>query len=187
MKTLKEVFADIFSSPPPITENSTLHEIAVHYPHVNAFLARKYGVKIEDSSISLKELSDQNGLPPAQVLFMEVQLESRGKKVTEITAPEAKKRIQEFKVLDTRELWELKFGALLGARTLDAALLDEILNQWDKRDPLLLYCHFGVRSMDAANFFADHGFTSVSVLKGGIDAWSKQIDPSVPQYDGSYC
>jgi rhodanese-related sulfurtransferase len=187
MKTWKEMFSDLFSAPPPITENSTLHEIAMHYPNLHAFIERKYGIKIADNSQSLRELAESNGLPPAQILFMEIQLESRALKVKEVSAPEVQKRIQQYKILDAREGWELKFGNLPGAKPLDAALLDEILNQWKKEAPLLVYCHFGIRSMDAATFFADHGFSDVSVLRGGIEAWSKQVDPSIPTYEGSYC
>lgn len=47
--------------------------------------------------------------------------------------------------------------------------------------PLIVYCHHGVRSLYATQFLKFHGFDALS-LRGGIDAWSTEIDPSVPRY-----
>jgi len=43
-------------------------------------------------------------------------------------------------------------------------------------------CHHGIRSQDAAEYFAQAGFTNLYNLRGGIDAWSMLVDPSVPRY-----
>jgi rhodanese-related sulfurtransferase len=37
--------------------------------------------------------------------------------------------------------------------------------------------------MDAAAYFAGHGFTNVRALRGGVDAWSREVDPKVPRYE----
>lgn len=47
--------------------------------------------------------------------------------------------------------------------------------------PLIVYCHHGVRSLYATQFLKFHGHDALS-LRGGIDAWSIEIDPSVPRY-----
>ena len=47
--------------------------------------------------------------------------------------------------------------------------------------PLIVYCHHGVRSLHAVQFLKFHGYDALS-LRGGIDAWSLEIDPSVPRY-----
>jgi rhodanese-related sulfurtransferase len=47
--------------------------------------------------------------------------------------------------------------------------------------PLIIYCHHGVRSLHAAQFLKFHGYDALS-LRGGIDAWSLEIDPSVARY-----
>jgi hypothetical protein len=52
------------------------------------------------------------------------------------------------------------------------------------KDELLIFvCHHGVRSIDAAAYFAGHGLENVRVLRGGIDAWSCEVDPSIPRYE----
>jgi rhodanese-related sulfurtransferase len=43
-------------------------------------------------------------------------------------------------------------------------------------------CHHGVRSLDAATFLTMQGWTNVASLAGGIDAWSRLVDPAVPRY-----
>ena len=51
-----------------------------------------------------------------------------------------------------------------------------------KDTKLVFYCHTGIRSMSAAEHFRAEGFTDVHNLEGGIDAWSREADPSVPRY-----
>ena len=51
-----------------------------------------------------------------------------------------------------------------------------------KDTKLVFYCHTGVRSQSAAEHFRAEGFTDVHNLDGGIDAWSREVDPAVPQY-----
>ena len=65
-------------------------------------------------------------------------------------------------------------------------LLDEeglkIVSALPKDTKLVFYCHTGVRSQSAAEHFRAEGFTDVHNLEGGIDAWSREADPSVPRY-----
>jgi monothiol glutaredoxin len=51
-----------------------------------------------------------------------------------------------------------------------------------KDTPLAFHCHHGGRSQTAAEHFAGLGYTNVSNVVGGIDAWSQEIDPDVPRY-----
>jgi len=43
-------------------------------------------------------------------------------------------------------------------------------------------CHHGMRSASVAAYFAEHGYTNIANLTGGIDAWSCDVDPAVPRY-----
>ena len=52
----------------------------------------------------------------------------------------------------------------------------------DRGTRLVFYCHHGMRSQQAAEHFLQKGFTEVFNLAGGIDAWSQQVDASVPRY-----
>ncbi|MDO5693978.1 MAG: rhodanese-like domain-containing protein [Pseudomonadota bacterium] len=56
------------------------------------------------------------------------------------------------------------------------------LHELDKDRPVAVLCHHGGRSMQVAMFLAQRGFARVANIAGGIDAWSLQVDPTVPRY-----
>lgn len=62
------------------------------------------------------------------------------------------------------------------------ARVRELQDRFGADHPVACLCHHGMRSMQVANFLAHHGFTQVVNLQGGIDAWSRQVDASVPLY-----
>ena len=55
------------------------------------------------------------------------------------------------------------------------------LEAWRDR-PIIVHCHHGVRSLRVATWLRTRGFTLVQSMAGGIDAWSTEVDPSVPRY-----
>lgn len=193
IRNFRDRFSDFFGlSSPILNEHSSLQEILAQYPQGKKFVERKYGIPIEtdDKVIPLKDFATKYGLPPAPILFMEIQMAEHSMSVTEITVFEAQKlieKIPELAILDVREEWEVKVGKLKSSMVLTSELLDQILNQWSKDTPVLLYCHHGIRSLDAAHFLADRGFRKIFSLRGGIDAWSTHIDPTIPRYQGPWC
>ena len=56
------------------------------------------------------------------------------------------------------------------------------LAELDRSQPIAVLCHHGGRSMQVALFLQQHGFTRLANVAGGIDAWSLQVDPSIPRY-----
>ena len=78
------------------------------------------------------------------------------------------------------------FDERVRARIEGSILLDEEglrrVSSLPKDTKLVFYCHTGVRSLSAAEHFRTEGFTDVHNLAGGIDAWSREVDPSVPRY-----
>ncbi len=51
-----------------------------------------------------------------------------------------------------------------------------------KDDEIVVYCHTGVRSMEAAMYLTHHGFANVRSLAGGVDAWATEVDPTMARY-----
>lgn len=49
-------------------------------------------------------------------------------------------------------------------------------------EPIIVHCHHGMRSMRVTTWLRDRGFAHVQSMAGGIDAWSEQVDPTVPKY-----
>lgn len=85
-------------------------------------------------------------------------------------------------ILDVRTREEHEAVKLPNARLLTQELVQEIFNTGDKTKPVILYDHTGSRSLDAAAYFIGHGFAETQCLDGGIDAYSTQIDASLPRY-----
>lgn len=86
------------------------------------------------------------------------------------------------RLLDVRNEMEFETARIEGAQLVTQQLVDEIVENWDKSTQIVLYCHHGVRSLQAAQFLAQKGFGCVRSLAGGIDAWSRVVDPAVARY-----
>ena len=80
----------------------------------------------------------------------------------------------------TREEWEL---ARIQCATLNTEELAQEMMHLPKDTPIVFHCHLGQRSLDAASYFAGHGFKNVRSMMGGIDAWSNEVDESIPRYE----
>ncbi len=85
-------------------------------------------------------------------------------------------------LLDVREPWENSMAKIEGSVLIPLGTLPQSLEQLDRNAEIIAYCHHGMRSADAMQFLLQQGFSSVKNLVGGIDAWSVQVDPSVPRY-----
>ncbi len=86
-----------------------------------------------------------------------------------------------FRLYDVRTPQEIATAAIAGA----APLTDEAQRELaglDRDTVLVFHCHHGMRSQQACEHFRGQGFKDVRNLAGGIDAWSKQVDSSVPTY-----
>jgi len=80
----------------------------------------------------------------------------------------------------TREEWEAV--KLADSHLFTQELMQEILTKESRTGLFVIYDHKGERSMDAAAFFQGHGFENVRSLRGGIDAWSTEVDSRLPRY-----
>jgi rhodanese-related sulfurtransferase len=108
-------------------------------------------------------------------------------RVPEISVTDAHKLLSGEKpprLIDVREPDEWEVARIPGAELLP-------LSQWpaialerltDRSQPLILQCHRGGRSGRATAWLLEQGFTNVTNLAGGIDAWSVEVDPRIPRY-----
>ena len=82
---------------------------------------------------------------------------------------------------DVRPDAERAIASIAAATKLDARTQEDIL-ALPKDTPIAFHCHHGARSRGAAEALLREGFTNVYNLEGGIEAWSNEIDPSIPRY-----
>jgi adenylyltransferase/sulfurtransferase len=85
-------------------------------------------------------------------------------------------------LLDVREQWEYDLAKLAGSILVPLGTLPQSLAKLDRKAEIISICHHGMRSADATNFLLQQGFANVKNLVGGIDAWSVQVDGTVPRY-----
>ena len=84
-------------------------------------------------------------------------------------------------LVDVRTPEERAIARIESAVLLDKPLHDALL-ALDRDTPIVFHCHHGIRSQSAADYFSESGFLHLYNLSGGIDAWSRLVDPSVPRY-----
>jgi rhodanese-related sulfurtransferase len=85
-------------------------------------------------------------------------------------------------LLDVRTREEFEAVKLPNAHLFTQEMMQEILGNGSRTNLFVIYDHTGARSMDAAAYFQGHGFANVKSLRGGIDAWSAEVDPKLPRY-----
>jgi rhodanese-related sulfurtransferase len=103
----------------------------------------------------------------------------------EITATEAAEllRNKQARLIDVRETWEFDTAHIDGSVLMPMGDVPARAHQeLDPDEHLVVLCHHGQRSLNVTVWLRNQGFEHVQSLRGGIDAWSTQIDPAVPRY-----
>ena len=104
----------------------------------------------------------------------------------EVTPLELKRRLDQgdpIVLLDVREPWEANVARIEGSRLIPLGELDlRADDELDRDEEIVVYCHHGMRSMEAAMTLWSYGFERVKNLAGGITRWSEQVDPDLPRY-----
>jgi len=89
-------------------------------------------------------------------------------------------------VLDVREAAELRVASIKADGfelvAIPMGLIPPRLNELDPEQPIACLCHHGARSMQVASFLQSRGFSHVANIAGGINAWSAELDPTIPRY-----
>ncbi|MCU1440228.1 MAG: molybdopterin biosynthesis protein MoeB [Rhodoglobus sp.] len=98
-----------------------------------------------------------------------------------VTPTELAARADDFILLDVREPWEAEIASLPGGVLIPLASLEDAIAGLDATKPVVVYCHHGIRSAAARDLLTTRGFEATH-LDGGIDAWSRQIDPGLARY-----
>lgn len=104
----------------------------------------------------------------------------------EITPGEMKSKLdarESFTLLDVREPWEFERAWVDGAKLMPMGDVPGRAHQeLDPEESIVVICHHGVRSMNVTVWLRQQGFEKAQSMRGGIDAWARQVDPNVPVY-----
>jgi rhodanese-related sulfurtransferase len=103
----------------------------------------------------------------------------------EITPREADAALAKDKsilLIDVREPWEHQQARIEGSKLIPLREIPANLQQIETADNIILYCHHGMRSLDAAAWLRQQGVAGARSMSGGIDRWTTEVDPLVPRY-----
>jgi rhodanese-related sulfurtransferase len=171
------------------TVDMTMDELLEAFPGAQRALFRNYhiggcascGFRPDETLAGVCARND--GLDPEEVLETIRRASAEDERM--MISPSEVERLfgsDGVELLDIRTREEYEAVHIEGAQFLDQSLMQQILANKPKESFLVFVDHKGTRSLDAAAYFAGHGFTNIKCLRGGIDAWSVQVDPRLPRY-----
>jgi rhodanese-related sulfurtransferase len=104
----------------------------------------------------------------------------------EITPKEVKRQIDSGKpprLVDVREPFEFEHARIEGAELIPTRSVPKALPLFEEEEgPIVVFCHHGQRSMQVVSWLREQGVENCQSMAGGIDRWSREIDPAVPRY-----
>jgi rhodanese-related sulfurtransferase len=173
-----------------IDPNITMKELLVQFPGAQRALFRKYhiggcascGFSPEET---LAGVCARNENLNVDEVIEHITTSHEADQAMQIEPRELSERIasgEPIYLLDVRTREDFEEVKLREARLFTQELMQEILGSESRTNLFVIYDHTGARSMDAAAYFQGHGFENVKSLRGGIDAWSAEIDPKLPRY-----
>jgi len=130
----------------------------------------------------ISELIDYNAFCGVPGIGHEEGVVGGGWDITATQLAEQLKAGNPIRLIDVREPHELEISKIEGAELIPLGQLAARLNELDSAEEIVLFCKSGTRSARALEVLASAGFRRVKNLKGGINAWAREIDPSLPIY-----
>ena len=173
-----------------VDPNITMHELLVQLPGAQRALFRKYhiggcsscGFSPEET---LAQVCARNENLDVDEVIEHMIASEEAERAMQIDPRDLAERIgrgEKVYLLDVRTREEYDAVRIDKAHLFTQELMQEIQSNWPRENLLVIYDHQGTRGLDAAAYFQGHGFENVKSLRGGIDAWSVDVDPKLPRY-----
>ena len=175
---------------PAIDPNLTMQELLQAFPGAQRALFRKYHIGGCSScgfqpTETLAQVCERNERLPVNEVIDHILASHEADLKMQIAPEDLDAKIKSgasVLLVDVRTREEFEAVHISGSVLLTQEAMQEGLMKWDRSGLLVLIDHQGTRSMDAAAYFAGHGFENAKSLRGGIDAWSRDVDASLARY-----
>lgn len=175
---------------PPLNGDMTMSQVLQAYPGAQRALFAKYHIGgcrscgFQPGETLAQVCARNEDIPVAEAMayIQESYQSDASLQISPLEFEHLRRTQPDLVVLDVRTREEHEAVKLPGARLLTQELVQEFFNTGDKTKTVVLYDHTGSRSLDAAAYFIGHGFSETKCLSGGIDAYSQEIDPTLPRY-----
>lgn len=172
-----------------ISPTMTMSELVSQFPGAQRALFRAYHIGGCAScgfrpNETLAEVCARNENLPVDEVIQTLQKAQEADENMEVSTAQAAELVKagKAKLVDVRTREEWDAAHIEGSTFLTQEIMHE-LGSWPQEQLIIFTCHHGRRSLDAAAYFAGHGLQNVRSMRGGIDAWSCEIDPNVPRYE----
>jgi rhodanese-related sulfurtransferase len=172
-----------------IDSNLTMGELLAEYPSARRALFQGYhiggcsscGFKPEET---LAQVCERNGNLPVEEVLQRIAESEEADRALQVSPKEAAQLVSEGRgrIVDLRTREEYDAVHIEGSTFFTQELMHE-LGGWDPDKLIIFTDHVGARSLDATSYFAGHGLKNVRCMRGGIDAWSCEVDPTLPRYE----
>ena len=171
-----------------IDPQTTMTRVLEMFPGAQRALFRRYHIGgcascAFEPGETLATLCARNNPEVAEVIA-HIQSSHRQDEELQISPAEvaALRLAGQVRLVDIRSREEFEATHIESAVLLSQPVMQEILAHWPRTDLMVLYDHRGQKSLDAAAYFIGQGFKKVRGLRGGIDAWSREVDKKIPRY-----
>lgn len=173
-----------------LTPGSTMREVLEAYPGAQRALFRRYHIGGCSSCAfqpdeTLEQLCRRNGGLDPEAVLGELK-HSHEEDAQLLIEPQAlaewRQREPSLRVVDVRSREEFEAVHIDGALLLSQPVMRQIMAEGTNTRPLVLVDHQGKQALDAAAYFIGHGLQNVRCLRGGIDAWAREVDKTMRRY-----
>lgn len=173
-----------------IDPNITMGELLQRFPGAQRAMFRKYhiggcsscGFSHEETLAGVCARNENVDVQEAINVILQNDAAERAMQMEPVELRARREAGDAISLLDVRTREEFEAVHLPGAQHFTQELMQQIMAEWPRDRLLVIYDHDGARSLDAAAYFQGHGFHEVKSLRGGIDAYSAEVDPSLPRY-----
>ena len=174
---------------PSISGETTMSDLLQAYPGAQRALFAQYHIGGCQSCAfqpqeTLAQVCERNENLPVDEVIEHIVRSHDADASIQISPAELAKLMkdQPLKLVDVRTREEHDAVKIPHSSLMNESLLQEIFGSWEKESLIVVYDHLGNRSMDAAAYLLGHGFGNTRSLIGGIDAYSRDVDPSLRRY-----
>jgi rhodanese-related sulfurtransferase len=170
--------------------NSPMSEVLEAYPGAQRALFRKYHIGGCSScgfqpTETLGQVCARNNKLNVDEVLAHIRTSHDEDAKVLISPKELASQLQQktgIRLLDIRSREEYEAVKIEGSLLLSQPLMQEILGKWGQDASFVVIDHMGKTALDGAAYFLGHGYKNVRALRGGIDAWSQDVDASLPRY-----
>jgi len=173
-----------------ISPQSLMSEVLEAWPGAQRALFRKYHIggcsscAFRPDETLAQVCARNNNLDVDEVLEQLRQSHDEDSKIMLTPAELAAQRRENpsLKLLDVRSREEFEAVRIEGSVLMSQPTVQEIMAKWPREEVFVIIDHDGKRGLDAAAYFVGHGFTNVRCLRGGLDAWAREVDATMRRY-----